>query len=269
MGDGAGTALTYSRSVASMKCLNGSYAICLEAKRQNPELIIVARTLHTDYGALDCPQDWNYGSPATWWAAIKNYLPDGFDAYEIQNECGPPPQGYAYWAQWNIAIARLVQRDKGGILLAFAFAAGNPDYPHWLDLIEYFRWVAQNPLPDGRYHGLALHAAANASWNRSDSPWINNPHLTADRYFLFVRDVMLANTGFDLSRWPGTVAFTEIGLHDGYSGNWGAVYSCAEIADAYKTTAAKLQSRAVMQWWNIGQVSRWTSSHECLPQMIS
>lgn len=271
MGNGAGTVLNYARSVESMKCLDGAYDLCLEAKRLNPELIIVARTLQTNYGIIDCPQEWNYGEPSAWWGAINRRLPDGFDYYEIQNECYFPPQGPSYYARWSIEMAKLVQRDKGAGMLAFSFSPGNPDYPSWPLLLPYLQWADQNPLPNGRRHGIALHASAYAPWTRADSPWIGNRHINPDRYFVFVRDVVKANTGVDILSLSIPVVFSEIGVTDGYGTGiiyGGPTYTCQERASAYRYTAAQLEGRGMMNWWNIGQIGPWTSDHECLPEMF-
>ncbi len=261
MGDGAGSVTAYSPD--ALKCLNGSEFVC-----EASQATTIYRSLHTDYGMIDCPQPWMYESAAIWQDAVQ--LRPGYDYYEIQNECPPPPGGYVQWARWSIEMAKYVQQQTGGALLAFSFAAGNPDYRYWPELIEYFKWVADNPLPNGTYHGIAIHAAPNAGWSRADSPWVNNDHLTVERLLVYVRSVVLRETGYDLQDWPGTVAFTEWGLTGGYSGNWTARYSCEEKADAYKSSIAvarKLRwaGTTLMLWWNIGAISIWQSDHECLP----
>lgn len=268
-GTGAGAVVAYADKLSVVKCLDGAWWVCEAVKAANPDVRTIARTLTTDYGMMDCVQDWNWYSPATWWAAIKDHLPDGYDYYEIMNECGFPPQGAGYLATWSIEMAKLVQRDKGGALLAFSFSPGNPGYPDWPALLPYLEWAAANPLPDGRRHGIALHASAYAPWNRADSPWVNNPHITPDRFFIYVRDVLLANTGVDIGKLSFAVVFTELGVTDGYSGNWGATYSCAEKASAYRETVARLATRGAVAWWNLGQIARWTSDHDCLAQMLS
>lgn len=265
-GAGAGAVVAYADRLSVIKCLDGSWWVCESVKAANPDVHTVARTLATDYGMIDCPQEWNWGDPAAWWNAIKGHLPDGYDYYEVMNECGFPPQGAEYLATWSIEMAGLVQRDKGGALLAFSFSPGNPNYAEWPALLPYLQWAADNPLPDGRRHGIALHASAYAPWNRADSPWINNPHVTPDRFFVYARDVILANRGVDIGELQFTVIFTELGVTDGYSGSWGASYTCAEKASAYRETVARLPG--AMAWWNIGQIARWTSDHDCLAQML-
>lgn len=270
-GTGAGNVLSYASKLGVIKCLDNSWWVCNEAKRLNPGTITIARTLVTDYGMIDCPQEWNWQTPSAWWGAIKNRLPDGFDYYEVINECWLPPQGAAHLAWWSIEIAKLVQQDKNGALLAFSFSAGSPDYPDWPALLPYLLWAENNPLPDGRRHGIALHAAAYATWTRADSPWIGNAHLNPDRYYLFAHDVILANTGVDVNRLHIPVVWTEIGIEDGYaSGVIGGpqTYSCEEKADAYRETVKRIENRGAIAWWNFGQISRWHSDHACLPLMF-
>jgi len=215
----------------------------------------------------DCPP--NYDNAASWWASIRAWLPVGFDAYEVMNECPPPAEGWERLATWSIDMAQIVARERQAALLAFSFAPGNPIYPAWPHLVGYLEWVAEHPLRDGRYHGIALHAAANATWSRADAPWINNPHLTIDRWYLFARDVLLANTGFDAQTWPGLVTFTELGVTDGYAGTWDIAFTCAEKADAWQETTRRLQERGgLMAWWNLGAIGKWTSDHDCLRAMV-
>lgn len=256
MGDGASAVLNYSFSMA--KCLTGSFSICDQLKRTNPDTFLIARTLQTNYGMIDCPQEWNYESPETWWSAIKSHLPlSGYNAYEIQNECGPPPKGYPYWAEWSIKMAQLVERDTDGVLLAFGFAAGNPDLPYWNALQPYIDWVTQHGKATGIWHGIALHQSVYAPWNRTDMPWVNNLYL-AGRHTLIPQ----------LKNWQGLVILTEAGLSDGYSGNWTAAYSCEEVRSALTYSLKQYQTQGIIDgliWWNFGKVSRWTSDHACLP----
>ena len=251
------------------KCLDWTWNVCNQLKQRNPDIKLVARTLQTNYGQIDCPSDWMYESPMIWWDAIRNHLPDGYDYYEIQNECPPPAQGWEKWASWSIEMAKLVEKDKGGALLAFSFPPGNPDYPYWPALEEYFRWAADNPLPNGTHHGIAFHASPFAPWNRPDMPWVNNPHL-AGRHQI-VRDVLLANTGIDLKNWAGTIIVTEIGLSDGYSGNWNAPYSCEEMTDTYIATLEEYKNEGYIDgftWWNVGKIGKWTDDSMCLPNLF-
>lgn len=265
MGDGVQAVFAYAGKMEVAKCLTGSFDICLELKRRNPNIYLIARSLHTDYGMIDCPQDWNWGDPGAWWVHVRDHLPNGFDAYEIQNECGPPPQGYGHWAQWSIEIAKMVERDKGGILLAFSFAAGNPDYPFWRELAPYIQWVDQHGRATGVWHGIALHQSLYAPWSRSDMPWLNNLHV-AGRHML-IRDLLIQHAGVDIANWKGVILITEGGLSDGYSGNWKAPYTCQELAQAFTESARRWKEQGVVDGitlWNVGKISIWTSDHLCL-----
>ena len=266
MGPGASAILAYADRVSAAKCLTGSYALCIELADHNPRLRTVARSLSTEYGLVDCPEPWMYEDPAIWWSAIRDHLPAGFDYYEVQNECGVPPgaDGYAKWAQWSIAIAERVAAEKNGALLAFSFATGTPELTDWIDLIPYLEWAAQHPLPDGRYHGIAFHAAPYAPWSRADSPWVNDPWL-AGRHALWAN--VLRAHGFDLSSSPVTVAVTEVGVTGGYSGNWAARYTPQEKAAAYRATrdAYALSFVDLFMWWNLGTIAQWEDDSAALP----
>ena len=261
-GEGSRDVLNFVGKYRLMKCVE-SWDICLAAKRLDPSLIIVARSLVTDYGTVDCPPDWMWGDPSLWWDGIKNHLPNGFDYYEVQNECGPPPQGWPYWAEWSIKIAGMVERDKGGKLLAFSFPPGNPDYPQWPLLIDYLRFAAATG------HGVAIHSAAFATFPIPEGDvWVNNEHVAnrMEHVCIYLRNA----AQFDCR----TVLWitTETGLTDGYSGQWGGhEWSCAQEANAYQTTRDFLKKQGIVRgfaWWNVGLVGRWKSVHSCLAEML-
>lgn len=258
---GATDVLNYIGQYHLLKCVQ-DYTICIEAKRRDPTLIIIARTLVTDYGMVDGPPDWGWSDPSWWWGVIKNHLPDGFDYYEVVNEVAPPPQGWEYFAHWSVEIGKLVNRDKGGKLLAFSFGPGNPDYPIWPKLIEYLKWAAETG------NGVAVHMAAFMMLPvPKEGTWVNSEHI-ANR-MVYVCDMLRTSAGFDCN----TVLFfaTELGLSGGYSGTWDNIWTCQQIADAYKTTSRWLAAYSPIRgfaWWNIGEVSRWHSDHACLGLML-
>jgi DNA polymerase-3 subunit epsilon len=263
MGEGASAVEPYAAEISAAKCLPGVYQICLKLKQANPAIFIIARPL-TDRIALD----YHYNALLAW-EAVKDAVPAGFDAIELENEVSVPDGDWPQWVQFSITLAGLVARDTGMQYLAFSFGPGNPAYEHWADLLPYLNWVTDHPLPDGRYHGIAIHAAPYATFDRSDMPWVNSLHI-AGRIYL-ARDVLLANTGFDLATWPGLIAVTELGLSDGYSGNWNAPYTCQEAANAYRTTRRIYQEHGYPQieiWWNFGQLG-WHSDDACTRQMFN
>jgi hypothetical protein len=262
MGEGGSAVLPYAAHISAAKCLPGAYQICLTLKSVNPDMFIIARPL-TDHLALD----YHY-NPLLAWDAVKGAVPAGFDAVELENEFTPPDAEWPQWVQFSMGLAHLVQRDTGMQYLAFSFGPGNPLYEKYLLLLPYLNWVATHRLPDGRYHGIAIHAAPYGTFNRPDMPWVNSLHV-ASRIYL-ARDVLLANTGFDLATWPGVMAVTEIGLSDGYSGNWDAPYTCQEATNAFSTTRAVYQAHGYPQieiWWNFGQLG-WHSDDDCAAAMF-
>jgi hypothetical protein len=264
MGDGASVVLNYAAQISAAKCLPGSYQICQTLKAYNPDIFIIARPF-SDRIAFETNYD-----PLAAWQSVARSIPTGFDALELENEFTPPnPADWPRWVGFSIGLAALVAHDTGMQYLAFSFGPGNPDFPDWPKVIPYLEWAATHPLPDGRYHGIAVHMSPYTTFTRADMPWVNALHI-AGRMDL-VRDVLLANGGPDLRTWPGVVAVTEIGLSDGYSGNWSAAYSCAEVANAYKTTRAVYQQRGfpeVITWWNFGRIGMWHSDHDCAGQMF-
>ena len=266
-GAGGASDTAFAQQVSA--CKDVETRVCPQIAAVNPDVVTVYRALNTDYGMRDCPPDWMWSDPSQWWAGVRDRLPAGYDYYEVNNECGPPPQGWSYWAQWSIELAQMVERDTGGAMLAFSFAPGNPDLPHWSDLAAYVAWADQHGRETGVWHGIALHQAVYASWSRTDMPWVNEPYI-AGRHML-VRNIVLSAVGVDLAASRVPVVVTEGGLSDGYSGNWHAAYSCAEAADAARVTVDTLAEQGVIDawtWWNLGAIGIWTSDHDCTGAMV-
>jgi hypothetical protein len=268
MGEGASIVLNHSGQVTAAKCLDGSWLICIWLKEANPNVVTIARTLKDRP-----PRPYN---AEQWWNEIKNSLPAGFDYYEIENEITPPDEEWDQWVQFSIQMAQLVQRDKGGAMLAFSFGPGNPDLHQWIKLVPYMQWADSHPLPNGHYHGIAFHSSAYATFTPpAEGSWINNPYLTPDRVFVMARAMVLSATGYDMLKSKLTWADTEVGLDDGYSGSWGYPWTCEQTANAYRTTRARLQTYAdtyglhiLFTWWNVGRISVWSSDHDCVPLML-
>lgn len=272
MGQGGSAVEPYAQQMQTVKCLDGSWDICRRVKAVNPDVLVVCRSLTVGGTLRDGPLGDEWFTPEVYAAKLWPHLPppgEGLcDAIEVVNEWGPT-YGYDVFAQWSISMAQLVEARYGVPMLAFSFGPGNPDFAAWIELVPYLEWVAANPLPDGSYHGIAWHGAAHATWSRSDSPWVNDPYVTgAGRYGLVV-DYLDQHGVYDLRAWPGLTAVTEIGVMDGYSGNWDASYSCAEKADAYQETARVLTAAGIdlFTWWNLGQIGIWHSDHDCVPEM--
>jgi len=248
-----------------MKCLSGSDGICQNYRENHPDTIFIYRTLHTTKGMRDCPTTDEWHNPEQWVDSILPYLPVGYDYYEIINECGPPAGDYRIYATFAIKTAQILNA-KGYMVLAFSFAPGNPNIGDWKELYRYIQWAQEHPV-DGKYNGIAFHAAAFSTYPVADDSWINNPWI-AGRMWL-VRDYLLETFGFDLWEFKGPIVGTEVGVTDGYSGKW-EDFPCAFKADAYKTTAKKYAEAGMwLLWWNFGKISKWTSDHLCLPQMTS
>ena len=266
MGEGASVVQNFAAVILAAKCLPGSYHICLAMKAVNPDMWIVARPF------TDCvAKEYDYDAWMVW-QSVKTSIPIGYDALELENECAPAKdnlEGWEGWSAFNIDLATIVERETGMQYLAFGFGPGWPHYYLLVYIVPYLEWVAVNPLDDGRFHGVASHAAMYAPWDRADMPWVNDPHIAGRVYMM--RDVMLANYGFDLAEWPGVWAITEIGLSDGYSGNWDAEYTCEELASAYDETLAVYAEHGypdVYLHWNYGAIGMWTSDHVCAGAMF-
>lgn len=207
------------------------------------------------------------------WRKIAPALPLNCDYYEIENEHAPEPQDYEEWINFSQDMARIIERERGAALLAFSFGPGIPDYPLWESLKRFIEWAeARGPAPNGKWHGIALHAAAYITTPIPGMDWLNSVHHTPDRVLKLARDVVLANTGYDLRATRIAWRWTELGGSDGYGGDpsWTYNWNCREVADMYQTTNAILENYAAawgmnlgFHFWSFGQIGRWTSHHNC------
>lgn len=265
-GEGAGVLL--APDVVSryklLKCLDGGFALCEQAKAANPEMLTIYRTFQHD-----CPPLWVYTSPESWWSMIAPSLPSGADYYEIQNECDPPIEYVALWAEFSIQMALIIERERGAALLAFSSGPGNPDFPYWRAMWAYVDWTqSHGPAPNGLYHGIATHSSAYAPASVILEPgsWINNPYIAGREKI--VCDLATANN-YGVSCAGLTWILTEAGVTDGYQGNK-QLFSCEQKAAAYKETARRKQADGVtgFTWWSVGLIGRWTSDHDCVRQMV-
>ena len=263
----------YAGAFQTFKCLNGTEAICLALKRQNPSVTIVFRSLHVQDGMRDCPNVAEWYSPSIWWNKLRPYLPDGFDYYEVINECGAPYDDYAQMAKFHIEVAKMANRE-GKAILAFSFPAGNPPLPAWSALLEYLKWADANPLPNGRRNGVAWHTAfyAPAGIPLRPNSWINNAWVAGRD--LLIRDYLKANHNYDLAGFRGPIYVTEIGVRDGYSGDWNDTWTCGQLQQMWAATKAEYLARHpwITGWhyWNIGgSGTRWSNDEPCLAQLAA
>ena len=257
MGEGGSSAINFSNQITAAKCLPGSLQICLNMKAINPDMWVVAR-LFTDSIIID-----NGYNVDTVWNLVKDQIPDGYDAFELENEKTPLQEDWNKYIQFQIDFADRLGKEKNIQYLAFAFGPGWP-YEHLVPLmIPYLEWVAEHPF-NGKYHGISSHAAPYTTFTRDDMPWLNTFYISGRVYWM--ADI-LADNGFDLESWPGIWAVTELGLSGGYSGDWDATYSCEEVADAYWTTVKVYQEHGypdILLWWNLGKISIWQSDDACV-----
>jgi len=259
--NGANTLLNYCNELDTVKLFDPVMGYAPAFRACNPDIWIVCRywtdaiAVETDYNAQEA------------YNRIGNSFPAECDAVEWENEKAPNNnRDWERWSAFSIDAARLMAANRNMQYCAFGFGPGWPDFDKLQYIIEYLKWVDANPLPDGRYHCVSSHAAMFAPWNRADMPWVNDPYL-AGRVYL-IRDWIKAITpdNYDLYDWKGVWAITEIGLSDGYSGNWSAPYSCEELAQAHWTTHETYvdnQFPHVQHDWNYGRGGIWKDDSAC------
>lgn len=257
--NGANTLLDHCQHQTTVKLFEPVIHYADDFRACNPDIWIVCR-FWTDKIASAV----NYDALVAY-DRVGDAFPPDCDAVEWENESAPTTErDWKRWSQFSIDAATLMADRRNMQYLAFSFGPGWPAYPELQHIVDYLRWVADNPLADGRYHGVASHAAMFAPWSRSDMPWVNNDHIAGRVYFM--RDWMTVWYDFDLETWPGVWSITEIGLSDGYSGNWSAAYSCDQLKSAYWETHNTYREHsypAAFQQWNYGAAGIWTDDSLC------
>jgi hypothetical protein len=261
LGGGCSVTLNYVTRMSTFKSLEGTFDIGLRAQERNPRLVSVCRIF------ADRPEQADYDNPERYYAKIAPRLPTWCQYVEIENEHTGPQQGFEYWAQWSIRMAQLFNARRNQAVLAFGFGPGNPSMPDMVKLVDYMRWSDNHPLSDGRYNGIAMHAAAFATFEPpAIATWINNAWYTTERWTELGRAVLLANTGYDMAGRRFALAATEVGLSDGYSGTWSYIWTCDQITDAYRETKRRAKVD-LFHWWNFGEIGQWHSDHRCAAQI--
>lgn len=260
----------YAEAFQTMKCLTHTEQLCLFAKERNPNLTLVYRTLHVSDGMRDCPRPDEWHIPSIWYSKMKPHWPDGFDYYEIINECGPPSA--AVMAQFSIEVAKLAAAN-GKAILAFSYYPGAPEISEWDALYTYLAWADANPLPDGRYHGLALHASGYAPPNQvPQGSWINDIWVAGRHTLVDARLNLVHN--YSLKQFKGPIYITEYGYDDGYQSlslpplGW----TCEQYGRAITETRRVLEAQGIVDGvhiWNFGNGGggQWTDLYPCINEI--
>lgn len=228
----------------------------------NPDLWVVCR-----YWTDDIAIDTNYNADVSF-ERVGNKFPQDCDAVIWENEHMPTnDEDWGKVSAYSIRAAELMA-TRNMQYCAWGLGPGWPGFNRLKYMVEYMRWVAENPLPDGRYHCIAAHASMmmpedypHAAW-----PWVNNDYITPMRWTL-MRDWIYAITedDFDLYEWPGVLAISEIGLSDGYAGS-SAPYSCTDLKTGHWATYESMIEIFIayaQQDWNYGAGGHWTDDTAC------
>ncbi len=259
--DGANALMPYCNQMTTVKLFESVMHYAYNFRVCNPDIWIVCR-FWTDAIAIETDYDAELA-----YQRIGRAFPNECDAVEAENEHAPTNTAdWERWSRFSIDFATLMATRRNMQYLAFSLGPGWPGFDKLHYLVEYMRWVDDHPLPDRRYHGIASHASMFAPWNRPDMPWVNEPYIAGLTYLM--RDWIYATTPdhFDLYEWKGVWAITEIGLSDGYSGNWSAPYTCQELKEAYwKTHAVYTEHHFpdAFQQWSYGPGGNWTDDSHC------
>jgi hypothetical protein len=249
-----------------IKCLDGGAFFCQAAKAANPNILTIYRSYKHD-----CPPPWVFSTPETWWDMIEGDIPLGFDAIEFQNECSPPIEYSELWADFNIEMVKIINRERGAAALTYSSGPGNPDLPFYPSMVKVVNFLKTSYAPNGIQNGIATHQSADApAWIdlTTDNPygsWINNEWVS-DREIVFCRYMKQYGTSCDGLFF----LVTESGVDDGYSGSKD-VFSCEEKAAMYQYTILRKKEIGVVDgfaWWNAGAAGSWSSVVPCLDEML-
>lgn len=252
----------HCQDLTTVKLFQDMIAYADDFRACNPDIWIVCR-YWTDGIALE--NDYQLDRV---WDTVKYWnIPPECNALELENE--RTPQTQEQWERlspFSIGVARLIQDTFNLQYCAFSWGPGWPAFDKLQYVVDYIRWVQDNPLPDGRYHCIAAHAAMIFPTDQPQWPWVNNDYITPMRWTLF-RDWIYAITpdDFDLYEWPGVIAITEIGLSNGYAGS-NAPYTCVDLKTGHWTTYESMIEIFIayaQQDWNYGAGGRWTDDTRC------
>jgi hypothetical protein len=259
--NGANTLLNYCAQLATIKLFESVMHYADDFRACNPDIWILCR-----YWTDDIAGDTDYNAELSY-QRIGGKFPDDCDGVEWENEKAPTTtRNWERWSQYSIDAAILMAERRNMQYCAFSLGPGWPAFDKVQYMVEYIRWVHDNPLPDGRYHCISSHASMYAPWSRADMPWVNEPFIAGRVYK--IRDWIYATSGdhFDLYEWNGVWSITEVGLSDGYSGNWSAPYTCDELKSAYwetHDTYTQYEFPDVQHHWNFGKAGIWTDDSHC------
>jgi hypothetical protein len=251
-----------------IKCLDNGFSLCQQAKAINPNILTIYRSYQHD-----CVPTHLLGSPEIWWDMIEGDLPMGADYYEVQNECSPPVEYSAQWTQFQIEMAKIVDRERNGAgLLAYSSGPGNPDIPFWDDMRLYLEWTKTHFTSAGRQHGIATHQSGNAPADvvipsGTYTSWINSLWI-ANRELVFCAYL---NEKYAFSCDNIFWIVSENGVTDGYSGTKDT-FTCGEKAKIYHETDRVWIRDGIIDgkaWWNCGEVGQWSSDCSCVPIMLA
>jgi len=265
--------LLHVDQLGTMKCLTHSEALCLAAKDRNPELKIVYRSLFNQDGMIDGPSNWEWYSPASYYAKLKPYWASGFDYYEYINEWNAP--SWSVRADWEISMMELMGRDHLCGLFG-SFGPGNPPMEAWEELLRVFKWIDENPCsvwPDGtpKYHGLAIHqTGVMPAWvPLGPDSYIGNIYIT-HRHEI-VADYLRESLGYDLEQFKGPIYVTEMGWENYTIPD--EQFSCEEVAAGFAATVELYLHNYLYQLvdgfhlWNLGGAGGWVDLTNCLNQI--
>lgn len=243
--------------LGSVKGTTGTEDILAEVAKISPETVLVYRSLMTDRGMIDCPnqfaepvaeaQAWMNGL-WSYWAGVEA------DYFEIMNECLPPVE---WLVPFTIEAMRLAS-ERNTCLLVLSFAGGGPEPEVYARLAPVYQYALEHPCQPGRLHGIALHAYSGDPYRllSESGIWLGLRHrLYYERILADVPDAIHV-----------PLYMTEAGPGDGRT-----PFTCEDIARDVIQYTQQIEADPYIKGfhlWNVGpHESVWVDVSECLPYL--
>jgi uncharacterized membrane protein len=159
VGANAGVVYAALPRIGLLKCTTGTEGICIGAKQQRPDLLILYRVT-----TPDCPTGWGNGNGTAvadaWWNTKYNqWRAAGMigvaDFTEGVNECGFGGSAWerAFW------IRMMENANLAGVcILLFSDSYGTPSILEFQSRAPILDYALAHPCASGRVHSIAMHS---------------------------------------------------------------------------------------------------------------
>jgi hypothetical protein len=266
-----GDVLAVVRSLGFLKLTDDSYFLATEAKKLNPDILIIHRSIHLiDVGLRNCPEGYGVGGTAdavrvaqSWWSLItrtwdaRNLLGPGvISRFEVTNECGAPPATWenAFWLE-TLRLAK----QQSICLAIYSDSYGTPEIEQFVARRPVFDRILSEECRPGERHLISLHTYGNVS----------SGDYIFGRWKLFRSALRAIDPKYDALQY----VFTEFGVTNAAGNNDGrGTADCGRAAlETQQAVAEYKKSPEVLGFalFNVGGGSEWLDLTPCLGQIAA